>query len=73
MIIELLDAMVARYDALSEASAAHFRALALAIVRHAREEGDEQLFKRWFTWTSERSQCDGETKDRLAYERILRA
>lgn len=73
MIIELLDAMVARYDALPEPRAAHFRALALAIVRHAREEGDEPLFERWFIWTSERSQGDGETRDRLAYERILLA
>ncbi|WP_162792193.1 SIR2 family protein [Novosphingobium sp. P6W] len=73
IIIELLDAMVGRYDAMSEARAAHFRALALAVVRHAREEGDEPLFERWLAWTSERSQGDGEARDRLAYERILLA
>ncbi|VXC80641.1 SIR2 family NAD-dependent protein deacylase [Sphingomonas sp. 8AM] len=72
IIVELLDAMVGRYDDLDAGQAAHFRALVAAIIRHAREENDAVLFTRWADWLDTKiDDQDGVTFDRLTYERIL--
>lgn len=70
-IIALLDAMVARYDQMPSDRAQRFRALALALVRHAREENDRLLFDRWVGWLEPRLADDIEARDRLTYERCL--
>lgn len=72
VIVELLDAMVGRYDGLEINQAAHFRALAAAVVRHAREENDPVLFNQWADWLDANvDDQDGDALDRLTYERIL--
>lgn len=72
LVVELLDAIVGRYDGLDVNQAAHFRALAAAIVRHAREENDPALFNRWADWLEANvDDQDGDALDRLTYERIL--
>jgi hypothetical protein len=70
-IMDLLDAWVGRYDQLPAHQAKMFRALALAIVRHAREENDPVLFVRWLEWLEPRLAGDVEARERLTYERCL--
>jgi hypothetical protein len=72
IIVELLDAMKPRYDRLKHDQAAQYRALALAIVRHAREEGDSATFTRLADWLQPRIADDPDASDRLIYERCLK-
>lgn len=72
MILELLDALIDRYDQLSSEQARQFRALALAILRHAREENDLSVYTRWAGWLEPRLADDTEGVERLTYETCLR-
>lgn len=72
IMVELLDAMAPRYDTLSQDQAFQYRALALAIMRHAREESDAAMFARWANWLEPRIVDDTEASDRLIYERCLK-
>ena len=71
MVVELLDAMVVRYDSLTAEQSSEFRALAGAIVRHAREENDPPKFNRWADWLDACLEGDWAPRTRLSYERIL--
>lgn len=69
---ELLEALADRYADLSTDLAFRFRAIALALVRHAREMQDDALFARWANWLDARIADDPEACDRLIYERCLK-
>jgi hypothetical protein len=72
VVADLLDAVVERYGGLHADNAARFRSLAVAIVRHAREENNADLFHRWADWLDQHVDTeDPEARDRLIYERIL--
>jgi len=69
---ELLDGMAAKYQSLSPKMAYQFRAIVLALIRHAREVRDNALFDRWTDWLDGCVADDGEASDRLIYERCLK-
>jgi len=70
-IVALLDALQPRYASLSPEAASQFRGLALALIRHAREENDPELFARWVDWLTSRLDDEPDMRDRLRYERCL--
>ncbi|ESW77788.1 SIR2 family protein [Mesorhizobium sp. C280B] len=72
VVLELLDALIGRYEQLPPEPARQFRALALAILRHAREENDAGLHKRWSDWLAPRLAEDTEGLERLTYDSCLR-
>ncbi|MER9133309.1 SIR2 family protein [Mesorhizobium sp. M0768] len=72
VILELLDASIGRYEQLLPEQARQFRALALAILRHAREENDAGLYTRWADWLKPRLAEDKEGLERLSYDSCLR-
>ncbi|AZV40489.1 hypothetical protein CXP35_16285 (plasmid) [Komagataeibacter xylinus] len=53
-VIAFLEALHLRYSTLSPSLASCFRALVLAVIRHAREENDRELFTRWVDWLEAR-------------------
>ncbi len=72
VIAELLDTLIGRYEQLPPEPARQFRALALAILRHARENNDAALYKRWSDWLEPRLAEDTEGLERLTYDNCLR-
>ncbi|MDX8525386.1 SIR2 family protein [Mesorhizobium sp. MSK_1335] len=72
VIAELLDTLIGRYEQLPPEQARQFRALALAILRHAREDNDAVLYKRWSDWLAPRLAEDTEGLERLTYDNCLR-
>ncbi|MBB5985326.1 SIR2 family NAD-dependent protein deacylase [Sphingobium lignivorans] len=72
IIVELLEAMAPRYDKLHQDQAAQYRALALGVLRHAREESDTAMFERWAKWLDPRVADDPEASARFIYERCLK-
>jgi hypothetical protein len=71
LITALLDAMLDRYETLKQQQRNQFCALALALVRHAREENDPALFSRWANWLDSQLADSPDARDRLQYERCL--
>lgn len=67
----LLDELEPDFDSLDGHRADKFRALVLSVVRQAREEGDDALFRRWADWLTPRVALRGEERDRLTYEQCL--
>ncbi|WP_257547152.1 SIR2 family protein [Sphingopyxis sp. DBS4] len=72
IVSELLSSMAAKYSSLSQQMAGQFRALVLALIRHAREVRDSALFEQWSDWLDGRVMDDSEARDRLIYERCLK-
>lgn len=72
IIADLLGELVERYEELPAEQADQVRALALALVRHAREENQPDLFARWSQWLEPRIVGDDAARDRLIYEKCLR-
>lgn len=70
-VVALLEALHLRYSTLPPQSASYFRALVLAVIRHAREENDRELFTRWADWLEARLGDEPDLRDRLHYERCL--
>ncbi|WP_406240064.1 SIR2 family protein, partial (plasmid) [Acetobacter orientalis] len=70
-VIALLEAPDLRYSELPSQLASCFRALVLAVIRHAREENDRELFTRWADWLESRLGDEPGLSDRLHYERCL--
>lgn|GEM_PF-1934626 len=70
-VVALLEALHLRYSTLPPQSASYFRALVLAVIRHAREENDRESFTRWSDWLETRLDDEPGLRDRLHYERCL--
>lgn len=70
-VVALLEALHLRYSTLPPQSASYFRALVLAVIRHAREENDRDSFTRWSDWLETRLDDEPGLRDRLHYERCL--
>lgn len=68
-----LDLFHDRYEGLSGEQSEQYRHLALAFLRHAREEGDDALFEKWSAWLAPRVRHHVNQRERLTYERCLKA
>jgi hypothetical protein len=71
LIVEVLQPFLDGNEDPPTAAPCELNGLGLALLRHAREEGDRTLFTRLLTWLEPRLAGDPEARDRLIYERCL--